>query len=136
MQRQLRRAVRADQARLHIKDVGIQIAEFEVVVGVLLSVEADVDCEYFGRGVRWNDAGQRAVLQHLGWHDDLVAELVLEFNASSVAVVLANKIVAADDQRFVLWITCDDVRGPDLADERTLEYLDCMVQILPILSVR
>lgn len=42
----------ADETRLNIKNVRIEIAELKVVVRVLLSIEADVDGEHFGRRVR------------------------------------------------------------------------------------
>jgi hypothetical protein len=95
---QLGRAVRADETRFHVENIWIEVAEFKVVVGVFLSVEADVDGEDFGRSVWWNDASEGAVPQDLGACYYLIACLVREFATSFVAVMLTIKIISTDDE--------------------------------------
>ena len=135
MKGQLGRAVCADETRLHIEDVRVEVAELKVVIRVLLSIETDINCEHFRRGVRWNYATQRAISQHFGLGYDLITLLVREFTASFVAILLAIEVVAANDQCFVLWVSRYDERGPDFLDKWSFVNLYGQIQILPILTI-
>lgn len=127
MKGQLGRAVRADETRLHIENVRIEVAELKVVIRVLLSIETDINCEHFWRGIWWNDATQGAVSQHFGSGYDLVASFVCEFTTSSVAIFLTIEIKATNNQCFILWISRDDERRPDLLDEWAFVNLNGLV---------
>jgi len=120
---------------LHVQNIWIEVTKLEVVVSVFLSIEADVYREHFRRSVWWNDAIQGAVLQHFSVCNNFITRLVLEFASSFVAVMLTIKVVAADNECLVLWITRDDIRWPNLGDKWTFVHLNRLIQILPVLPI-
>lgn len=135
MKSQFSCAVRTDQTWLHIKDIRIKISEVKPVIGVLLSVKTNVDNQHFGRGVWRNNARQGAILHNPSWHNNLITCLVCEFDFG-LTIPRALKVVSIDNEGLVLWVSRNHVIRPDLSDKRSLENLDCLIQILPVIAIR
>lgn len=102
-----------------INDVRIIETELDIVVGVVKTIESDLDGQHIGLRVHWNLALDCAICHQLSWLIDSVVRRVSKSNLHVFARrILADEVGASDCHHLLIlvlelskgWINLDNMR--------------------------
>jgi len=125
-----------NQPWANTKDKWIDKTELNIIIGVVNSVKADVNCQGFRSWICWNLSDDILSISHITINNNFISIFVCESDLDVLAIaVWAFEVVTTNFNFLFGWVLGLTICWIDRCDSWTIKESNLLLDVLPLLSI-